>query len=430
MSVALSGGVLVIGDLATSAAYVFATAGASFAYQATLTTSVFGSFFGDSVAVSGNRIAVGSVNDVNNAGAVYLFEQVQGAWTQTAKLTASDAASADEFGSAVALSGDRLVVGAPGIAQGAGAAYVFDRVSGAWSQTARLVAADTTANASLGTAVALDSGRVFVGAPNAVIGTGLNGAAYLFTCSAGSCSQTVKLVPGQSEQQLYFGTSVALLGSRALVGAPNVLGDPNVILPGHAVVFDYDGAAWQRTVTWSGGSVYGFGTAVALAPARAVVGAPLNTDIIQPGFPGYIFVFDHGSGGWTNTEMLSPGAATDTMSIDFGRTLGFDGNVIVGAPIETAWHSNTMLGAGAVVQFTLASPVAVPAGGPLLSIAVALALLALGVRRQRGIASLMPPSTLSTPPLVKADRGETRKRAASATARGGMGPTPSRLRRR
>src|SRR5262249_51215470 len=123
ISVALSGGVLVIGDTATSSAYVFTSSGSTFSLQGTIHPSVAGSFFGEAVAVSGNRIAVGQQVDANSAGAVYVFEQVQGSWTQTARLTASDSANADSFGHAVALSGDRLVVGAPGIAQSSGAAY-------------------------------------------------------------------------------------------------------------------------------------------------------------------------------------------------------------------------------------------------------------------------------------------------------------------
>jgi hypothetical protein len=432
-AVALSGDILVVGNFFSQAAYVFARNGSTFAYEATLSVNANG--FGGHVAASGSRsrVVVAATADTNGSGvasgAVYVFERVQGTWTQRARLTASDGAANDEFGQALALDGDRLVVGAPFHSSG-GAAYVFDDVAGVWSQTARLAA--DVAGSDFGWSVAVDGGLVLVG----MLGPA---AGYVFTCAAGSCSQTAKLVPPpQGSPVDSFGYSVAVRGQRALIGAPNTGGYLQSLTDGYAAVYDFDGSAWQRTAVWTSPQSAGFGTSVALGATRAVVGAPLNTDIIQPGYSGGVYVYDRGISGWSPPAYLPAGPPVNisggidptVMAINFGTSVAADGDFITAAPIETGWNASTLTGSGAAVLFSLAPAVVVPAGGPLLPIALALALLALGVRRQRGIASLMPPSTVSTAPVVKAERGEARKRAASATARGGMGPTPSRLRRR
>jgi len=97
-------------------------------------------YFGPSVAISGGTVVVGATSDDcagggNACGAAYVFEEPLGGWsdkTEDAKLTASDAAELDYFGSSVAISGDTVVVGALGddCAGGSdcGAAYLFGRI--------------------------------------------------------------------------------------------------------------------------------------------------------------------------------------------------------------------------------------------------------------------------------------------------------------
>jgi hypothetical protein len=103
--------------------------------------------FGFSVAISGDRVIVGAHGDSGpngtDSGSAYLFEEINGVWVQQAKLTASDGAANDEFGSSVAISGDVAIVGAPGNdgdGSAAGSAYVFRYNGSAWpaSETQRL----------------------------------------------------------------------------------------------------------------------------------------------------------------------------------------------------------------------------------------------------------------------------------------------------
>src|SRR5207247_699415 len=97
-------------------------------------------FFGESVAISPDTIVVGAdsatVGSNLHQGAAYVFVKPATGWTtatQTAKLTASDGATDDDLGFSVAVSGDTVVAGAPGVNEGAnsfhGAAYVFGQAA-------------------------------------------------------------------------------------------------------------------------------------------------------------------------------------------------------------------------------------------------------------------------------------------------------------
>jgi hypothetical protein len=163
-------------------------------------------FFGLSVALSGDTLVVGAAqersgatgvngeqadNSKPNAGAAYVFTRSGGVWTQQAYLKASNTDAGDGFGTSVALEGNTLVVGAPwersnatGVngneadnsAPNAGAAYVFTRTAGVWTQQAYLKASNTNAGDSFGINVTLSGETLAVGAyTEASNATGVNG---------------------------------------------------------------------------------------------------------------------------------------------------------------------------------------------------------------------------------------------------------------
>jgi FG-GAP repeat protein len=102
---------------------------------------VTGQLFGFSLSALADLIVVGAPGDRNGTGAAYVFERRGGAWNQTAKLAASDAAPQRRFGNSVAATRNSIVVGALTNAHGThpGAAYVFERRGSAWSEVTRLV---------------------------------------------------------------------------------------------------------------------------------------------------------------------------------------------------------------------------------------------------------------------------------------------------
>jgi hypothetical protein len=113
----------------TGAAYVFTGSGGTWTQQATLTATdgAANDLFGYSVALSGSTAILGADGKNTSTGAAYVFARSGGTWTQQIKLTASDGGTADNFGISVAIAKSTAVVGAPGN-QGTGAAYVFVNV--------------------------------------------------------------------------------------------------------------------------------------------------------------------------------------------------------------------------------------------------------------------------------------------------------------
>jgi len=186
---------------------------------------------GISVAVSGDTIVVGAdicVLGTHNGGAAYVFTRNWGGaenWGQVKKLIASDGAGGDGFGNSVAVSGDTLVVGTPdadiGGQKNAGAAYLFTRNQGGtdnWGQVKKLTASDGAAYDNFGDSVTISSDTIVVGAPwyeNTL------GAAYLFTRNQGGVDnwgQVKKLTPNVSALYDYFGRSAAVSGDIVVVG--------------------------------------------------------------------------------------------------------------------------------------------------------------------------------------------------------------------
>jgi hypothetical protein len=214
-SVAVSGDTVVVGapfadigsNFGQGAAYVFVKPSGGWTTTSTFTAKLTASDgapddeFGLSVAVSGDTVVVGApfadIGANTDQGAAYVFVKPSGGWTTTstftAKLTASDGATFDLFGLSVAVSGDTVVVGAPFADIGApadnqGAAYVFVKPSGGWSnmtETAKLTASDGLAFDVFGVSVAVSGDTVVVGAPFDDIGGNTDqGSAYVFGSGA------------------------------------------------------------------------------------------------------------------------------------------------------------------------------------------------------------------------------------------------------
>ena len=157
--------------------------------------------FGTSTALDGETAVVGAPWDDNaggtNAGAAYVFVCVGGVWTEQTKLTADDPTGGDLFGRSVALDGDTVLVGAPDHdhsgKNGAGSAYVFVRSGEAWTQQAMLTASDAASGDYFGVSVALDGDTAVVGARRND-GAGTNaGAAYVFVRTGEVWTEQAKL---------------------------------------------------------------------------------------------------------------------------------------------------------------------------------------------------------------------------------------------
>lgn len=197
-SVALSGDTLVAGapgffsEPSLDAAYVFVKPGSgwvttsTFAAKLTASDGVGTDVFGFSAAISGDTVVIGASDDDSRKGSIYIFVRSGGNWsgslTETAKLTAADGSAEDRFGLSVAVISDTVVSGAPGDDNGRGSAYLFVKPGGGWVTTAtfaaKLTASDGAADNFFGFSTAASGETVVIGAQGHA---GARGSAYVFS---------------------------------------------------------------------------------------------------------------------------------------------------------------------------------------------------------------------------------------------------------
>ncbi len=182
------------------------------------------SLFGASVSVSGDQAIVGAFwddgNGLNRSGSAYVFDRIGGVWTETAKLTANDGATSDNFGYPVSISGDRAVVGAKGDDYGRGSAYVFERVGGVWTQVSKLTASDGASGDQFGWSVSVSGDHVVVGTPADDNGDS-SGSAYLFERVGGVWTEITKLLPSDGAGVYSFSHYVSISGPYVFATSPS-----------------------------------------------------------------------------------------------------------------------------------------------------------------------------------------------------------------
>ena len=316
ISVAVSDDTAVVGagfdndaGLNSGSAYVFIRTGASWTQHAKLVAAdaAAGDVFGITVAVSGDILVVGAPGDSDagvNSGSAYVFTRVGGGWSQQAKLTATDAAAGDQFGASVAVSGDTAVLGAPvddDAGSSSGSAYVFIPTGATtWGQLAKLTAADAALGDEFGLSVAISGDTAVVGAHRDDDGGGESGSAYVFTRTGGSWSQQAKLVAADAAAGDEFGTSVAVSGDTAVVGAYR---DDNAgSLSGSVYMFNRTGITWveqtrlNATDTAAGDQ---FGISVAVSGDTAMVGAHRDDDAGVDSGSAYAFDLGCNAGSYS-----------------------------------------------------------------------------------------------------------------------------------
>ena len=377
-SVAISGYTAVVGarnsdpDLGSGpisnagAAYVFVRSGTDWIEEARLTAkdAKTGDTFGVSVAIDGNTIVIGAtgcdIGNATDAGAAYVFSRTGITWTQTGKLTSSDATKDDNFGGSIAIDGSTVVVGADGEDVGgylvdSGAAYVFILRSGEWSQKARLIATDPVVMDYFGTSVAISGSRIVVGATQASLSRNPGaGKAYIYEGSGNNWLPITKLIAEENRNGDYFGSAVAISGNTIVVGAPFSdpnLGDGRVISAGASYVFTLQGGKWSQQamlVADTANPFDLFGQSVAVDGDRLLIGASGAT---QAGYreAGAAYLFVRDGKEWTQQTRITGDFVYE--NDNFGQSVSISGNyVIAGA---SGMDPGLLLQAGEAFVFQL-----------------------------------------------------------------------------
>lgn len=243
------------------------------------------------------------MNFVKMAGAAYVFERTDGgSWLPVQKLTASDRQAPEAHFSTVAINGNTIAVGATGVGTDAagnnaisqaGAVYVFKRVpAGTWSEVQKITPSLRYIGGQFGVALDVSGNTLLVGTrwdntdETGTMHISGAGSAYLFESnSAGVWSQVKKLVAHDRHDNDYFGRAVSLSGQYALVGAYEGKTDENggnfMLAPGSVYLYEKAGTTWslkKKLVAPDRSQNDNFGTSVSISGAQMIIGAPFDDD--------------------------------------------------------------------------------------------------------------------------------------------------------
>jgi hypothetical protein len=292
------------------AAYIYEMVGGAWTESVKLVApdaAVFDNF-GWSTAIDGNVLAVGSKGDddvFGNSGSVYVYVFDGASWNFAQKISAPDKHSSQEFGSSVAVSGDMLVVGAHrshGAAYAAGAAYVFRQSGGVWSAEAKLLASDGAAFDDFGYSVDTDGDSVIVGARLSDTVSSNDGSAYIFEDLGAGWVETALLSSGSGSNLENFGQAVSISGSSAAVGAPG-----RNASKGGVFVYSRSGGVWGLEDTFEDASTARLGSSVSMTGSLLAVGES-NASLTATQM-GAVHLYTASGSSWAYSERIEPDPA-------------------------------------------------------------------------------------------------------------------------
>jgi hypothetical protein len=311
---------------------------------------------GRSVSVSsdGNTAVVGGSNDNGQAGAAWVWTRNGGVWTPQTKLVGSGAVGNAQQGFSVALSadGNTSIVGGPYDNSDVGAAWVWTRNGGVWTPQTELVGTGVVGNSRQGWSVSLsaDGNTALVGGYLDNSGVG---AAWVWTRSGGAWTQQgPKLVAPDTMGNALQGWSVSLSGdgNTAIVGGPYDNRDGSGYGPGAAWIWTRSGGAWtKQTKLFGSGAVgyaqQGYSVSISADGDTAIVGGFMDNN-----FVGAAWVWTRSGSTWTQQAKVVVGTANQGSSV----SLSADGNTaIIGAQGDNS-------GAGAAWVWTRSGGVWAP----------------------------------------------------------------------
>lgn len=260
----------------------------------------FNELFGAALAIDGDRVIVGAMGNsesASRAGAAFVFERQGGAWVRTARLRPASLDADDDFGAVVDVNGDLAIVAAPGdddLGTSTGAAYIFRVVAGSWVEEAKLVPPNPVDFARAGV-VAIAGDVAVLRASDRV---------HVFRHAAGAWSLETSLAAPDAPLGQGFGIGVATDGNRVVVAAN--LDSENGADAGAAYVFRWDGTAWvleQKVVPGDVRADLQFG------PKPRLDGTTLVASSMDA---AYVFVFD--GSRWNQQARISPPDPASTVN--------------------------------------------------------------------------------------------------------------------
>ncbi|MCH7849873.1 MAG: hypothetical protein IIB53_16115 [Planctomycetes bacterium] len=263
------------------------------------------------VSIDGDVAVIGDTDAFGSLGAAYVYRRGPGGlddWNLQATLMAPEPDVEDIFGFAVAVTGNVIVLGAPGADAPefeSGAAYVFryDPLAAQWAHETTLTASDGDMGDIFGFSVAIDGDVILIGArDDENDGLFHSGSAYVFRYDPDTSGwvEEAKLTDPNAKEDDLFGVSVSIKGDVALIGAHG--NDHLYNLSGSAFVFRREGLKWSldaELADFDNPHVRWFGFSVSLADGVALIGAPEDD-----GQTGAAYVMRYDGKRWVHEAKL------------------------------------------------------------------------------------------------------------------------------
>ena len=325
------------------AVYVYVLDNHTWILQARLTPNdpEAGDLFGSSVAIDNDTIVVGAIGSdgkdddgdyAAEMGTVYTFTRSGDQWQQQAVIQPADGLEEDYFGNAVAIVGERIVVGASGKDIGsttdAGKVYSFYRSGTKWYPAQSITAPDPDKNDVFGSSLDLDGPRLVVGAPS----ENKIGAAYIYYRTGSTWTLESKIEPDDTHSGDYFGDSVSINDETVVVGVPFAdpdLGAGQVTNAGAVYIFGKRANAWKQDAKLEledASDFDNFGDSVTTNGKTIIVGAT-GRDYYGTLRVGSAYAFERNDGSWElQTQIISVEPYSES---NFGSSVAIDGDLIL-----------------------------------------------------------------------------------------------------
>ncbi|MGD0989168.1 MAG: hypothetical protein ABR874_15245 [Candidatus Sulfotelmatobacter sp.] len=295
------------------------------------------------VSITGTAISGDTAALCSTTGA-YVFVKPAGGWANmspTAKLTSTDGGSCDIVYGTLSMSGDTIVMGSMETDSNLGAAYVFVKPAGGWidmTQTAKLTASDAAPSTLFGYSTTISGDTIMVGRP----GSGVSGKVYVYVeppSGWADMTETAQLTAPAAPKKAEIGTGLSLDNDTVLVAS----------FIETAYIFTKPAGGWKdttptATLTPADGPSGQMGIAVGLSGNIAAVGAPFRGNSINQRAGG-IYIFKEPNGGWKNTSsnvVLTPSNAH--YFSELGESVAVQGNLVIGgAPFTMNWQGSAYI---------------------------------------------------------------------------------------
>lgn len=309
----------------SGAVYIFVNSGSGWTQQAKLTPvdAAGGDIFGCALALSGDTLLATSAQDDDfgsSSGSAYIFQRSGTTWSQQAKLLPGDGAAGEQFGYRAALSedGNTAVIGVPfedGVAADSGAVYVFQQSSGTWTQQTKLTASDAAGADQFGMGVGITADTIIVGSPRDDDRGSNSGSVYVYQRTGTTWAQTAKLNASDSGNGDQFGYGIAVSGNTFVAGSTS--DDDGGTNTGAVYVWQLSQSGWLqqlKVIASDPGANDQFGTIVSLRDDRFAVGVPFKDSVGVNAGAAYVYEFVAADVGVYKSDSPDPVTVGDSLT--------------------------------------------------------------------------------------------------------------------